>query len=64
MRTYTEGTLVLEFFDRASQQAVWVGWASKRLSPADDRAEVLQLAVAKILAPFPTRPGVEPAGSD
>jgi hypothetical protein len=64
VRTYTEGTLVLEIFERASQQAVWVGWASKRLSPADDREEVLQRAIAKILAPFPARPGVEPAGSD
>ena len=44
--------------------AGWVGWASKRLSPADDGEEVLQQAIAKILAPFPARPGVEPAGSD
>lgn len=64
VRTYTEGTLVLEVFDRKSQQAVWVGWASKRLSPADERTEVIQRAIAKILVPFPVRPGSDPAGSD
>ena len=27
--TYTGGTLSLEFYDRRSKQAVWVGWAAK-----------------------------------
>ena len=64
VQSYTEGTLALEFFDHASKQAVWVGWASKRLSPADDRDEVLRQAIAMILAPFPARPGVLPVASD
>ena len=40
-------------FDRKTRQAIWVGWASRRLSAKDDRAEVVNTAVGKILAPFP-----------
>ncbi len=54
--TYTEGTLSLEFFERASKQAVWVGWASKRLTGSADREALIQDAVARILKPFPARP--------
>ena len=63
-QTYTEGTLALEFFDHASKQAVWVGWASKRLSPADEKNEVIRQAIAMILAPFPPRPGALPVEDD
>ena len=52
---YTEGTLALEFYDRKSKRAVWVGTASKRLSKNDDSDEVIKEAVAKILLPFPAR---------
>jgi len=55
VRTYTEGTLALQFFERESQSAVWVGWASKRLSQQDESEEVLDRAVAMILEPFPSR---------
>ncbi len=55
VRTYTEGTLALQFFERESQEAVWVGWASKRLSHQDESEEVLNRAVALILEPFPSR---------
>lgn len=50
-----EGTLTLEFFDRQSRQAVWVGWASKRLSRSGsaDREQTIQTAIEKILADFP-----------
>ena len=51
--TYTEGTLALEFYDRATRQAVWVGWASKRLSKSDDSEEILGRAVSAILEEFP-----------
>ena len=54
-RTWTEGTLSLEFFERGSKQAVWVGWASKRLTSADDPEALIQEAVAQILKPFPAR---------
>jgi len=54
-RTYTEGTLSLEFFARESKQAVWVGWASKRLAASDDPEALIQDAVARILKPFPAR---------
>ena len=50
MRTkqYTEGTLTVEFFDRRTKQAAWVGWASKRLSKSRaNREEVIDQAVAK-----------------
>ena len=57
MQQYTEGTLTLEFYDRASEQAVWVGWASKRLSRVDDSQALISEAVAGILAHFPAAPG-------
>ncbi len=55
--TYVEGTLVLEFYDRATRHAVWAGWASKRLSKSDDSEETLQRAVAAIFEEFPTSSG-------
>ena len=39
--------------DRATRQAVWVGWASKRLSKSDDSEEILGRAVSAILEEFP-----------
>ena len=60
MQTYTEGTLALEFYDHATKQAVWVGWASKRLSQSDEPGETIQTAIAMILEPFPPRPGIAP----
>ena len=55
VRTYTEGTLALQFFERESREGVWVGWASKRLSSQDDSEEVLNRAVTLILEPFPSQ---------
>jgi len=55
--TYTEGTLALEFYDRETRQAVWVGWASKRLSKSDDSDEILKKAVSAILEEFPAPSG-------
>ena len=55
VKTYTQGTLAVEFFDRTTKQAVWVGWGSKRLSERDDPDEKINRAVALILAPFPAR---------
>ena len=54
-KPYTEGTLTVEFFDRRTKQAAWVGWASKRLSKSRaNRQEVIDKAVAKILTDFPS----------
>ena len=55
VRSYKEGTLIVEFYDRATREAVWVGVASKRLTRGDDSEEVLGAAVAAILEPFPSR---------
>lgn len=55
-RQVTEGTLSIEFFDRETKQAVWVGWASKRLSPSgdEDRDRVIGEAIQKIMQDFPS----------
>jgi len=55
VQQYTEGTLAIEFWDRRSKQAVWVGWASKRLSKSDDSHETIRQAVTMTLEPFPPR---------
>ena len=55
VQQYTEGTLAIEFWDRRSKQAVWVGWASKRLSKSDESNETIRQAVTMTLEPFPPR---------
>ena len=55
-RQYTQGTLTLEFFDRRTKQAAWVGWASRRVTKSTERQAVIELAVEKILLDFPARP--------
>ncbi len=55
VQQYTEGTLAIEFWDRRSKQAVWVGWASKRLSKSNDSKETIRQAVTMTLEPFPAR---------
>jgi hypothetical protein len=55
-RTWTEGTLSLDFFARESHQAVWVGWGSKRITGLDQPEPLIQDAVARILKDFPARP--------
>jgi hypothetical protein len=60
---YTEGTLTIEFFDRETRQALWIGWGSKRISDSEDREGVIQNAVEKILEPLPHQvagPGTAP----
>jgi hypothetical protein len=55
VETHDEGTLSIEFYDRRTKQAVWVGWAQKRLERGTDSEEVLRKAVAAVLAEFPDR---------
>lgn len=51
----TEGTLGIDIVDRARNQLVWEGAASKRItdSTRQNQAEVLDSAVADIFAQFP-----------
>jgi hypothetical protein len=55
IQTYTEGTLVIDFFDRQSREAIWVGWGSKRLTENNDPEKAINRAVSQILEPFPSR---------
>lgn len=55
VKQITEGTLALQLFSLETKEAVWVGWASKRLSTSDDPDELIREAVEKILEPFPAQ---------
>ena len=57
VQQYTEGTLSLEVYDQKTEQAIWVGWASKRLSRNDDSQKLINEAVSKILVGFPRASG-------
>jgi hypothetical protein len=50
---YTEGTLSVQFFERETKKAVWVGGGSKRVSRSDDSEKVINEAATKILQKFP-----------
>ena len=56
-RQVTEGTITLEFFDRRTKQAAWVGWASKRIprNGVKNRDEEITTAVQLILETFPAK---------
>lgn len=51
----TEGTLGVDIVDRARNQLVWEGAATKRItqSTLENQAEVLDAAIAEIFARFP-----------
>jgi hypothetical protein len=53
--TYREGTLSIDVFDGRSNQPVWHGWATKRITERDvaNAAEQIPIAVAAILRKFP-----------
>ncbi len=55
--TYREGTLSIDIFDARSNQPVWHGWATKRITDRDveNAAKQIPVAVAAILADFPPR---------
>jgi len=61
VRTYVEGTLSIDFFDRVSKKAVWHGWVTKRLSrqvrDATERKALIEEAVRAILESFPATSG-------
>jgi hypothetical protein len=55
--TYREGTLAIDVFDGRTNQPVWHGWATKRITERDvaNAAEQIPVAVAAILEKFPPR---------
>ena len=55
VRTFTEGTLVVDIFENAEKEAIWHGSASKRLSGDDGTLELINEAVTALLAEFPDR---------
>lgn len=56
VRTYSEGTLILDAIDRQSNELVWRGSASKTIDEMDSpeqRVQTVQEAVGKLLKDFP-----------
>jgi hypothetical protein len=55
VRTYEEGMLVVEVYDREQRRMVWSGSGKKRLTKSNDPEERLRNTIATILAPLPDR---------
>lgn len=58
VRTYTEGSLILDVIDREENELVWRGSASKTIDQMDSpeqRVQTIQEAVGKMLKDFPPR---------
>ncbi len=55
VRTFTEGTLVVDIFENTVKEAIWHGSATKRLSRDHGARELIDEAVAALLAEFPDR---------
>jgi hypothetical protein len=58
VRTYTEGILAIDVFDRRTKAAVWHGWASKDVvegTAPEERDRYIDAGVDVILAQFPAR---------
>lgn len=56
VRTYSEGTLILDAIDRQSNELVWRGSASKtidEMESPEQRVQTVQEAVGKLLKDFP-----------
>lgn len=53
VHTFTEGTLVVDFFDNKRMEAIWHGSASKRLSNDESSRELVADAVGTLLGQFP-----------
>ncbi|MCB1128502.1 MAG: DUF4136 domain-containing protein, partial [Verrucomicrobiae bacterium] len=55
VRTFEEGTLIVEIYDNRTRKMVWVGWTSTGKAP--DRARegvIISNAIETILARFPS----------
>ena len=55
IRTFTEGTLVVDIFENTEKEAIWHGSATKRLSRDNGTRELIDEAVTVLLAEFPDR---------
>ena len=55
VRTFTEGTLVVDVFENTEKEAIWHGSASKRLSRDNGTRQLIDEAVTALLAEFPDR---------
>ena len=55
VRTFTEGTLVVDIFENAEKEAIWHGSASRRLSRDNGTRQLIDEAVTALLAEFPDR---------
>ncbi len=58
VRSYTEGILSIDVFDKQAKQAVWHGWATSRLSRTMDqekRTALIKEAVDAVLESFPAQ---------
>ena len=55
VQTFTEGTLVVDIFDNAENEAIWHGSSSKRLSRDNGALELIDEAITALLAEFPDR---------
>lgn len=58
MRTYSEGTLILDVVDRASNQLVWRGSASStidQMESTEQRVATIEEAVREMLKDFPPK---------
>ena len=57
---YKAGTLVIDFFDAASGQLAWRGWAHSAVTRTDDPdLDYLAQVVVAMLAQYPPAPGEE-----
>ncbi len=55
VRTFTEGTLVVDIFENTEKEAIWHGSATKRLSRDNGTRQLIDEAVTTLLAEFPDR---------
>ena len=56
VRTYSEGTLILDVVDREKNELIWRGSASKtidEMASPEERVKTIQDAVSKLLKDFP-----------
>ena len=64
MRTFTEGTLVVDVFDNHHKEAIWHGWATRRLSRGYTAPELIEEAVVTLFEQFPDRDGTRKVVKD
>lgn len=61
--TYTEGTLIIDVIDPASERLMWRGWASEELRGSGQSPERVQQVVDAIIGLFPPLPDADPPES-